>query len=103
MALKIKARSFFMAHVLKVTDTRVIFQETAVIGGTRKFNFGEICYILLSAHNVLSFQVGNEVFSIPMNPNKPKHQQTLDALLAGVRKYTAGFPVQPPPPVTSIR
>ena len=93
MALKIKASSLFTARYLKVTDTGVVFQETAALGGKRRFNFSEIAYVLMSPSSELSFQVGNEIFSIPV---KAKHQPVIAALLDGVRRHGAGgFPVQP--------
>lgn len=95
MAFTIKGGSFFIAQYLKVTDKGIIYQETAALGGKRKFSFGQIEYVLMSAKSVLSFQVGNEVFSIPVKQHKPKHQQTMAALIDGVRRYSAGFPVQP--------
>jgi hypothetical protein len=98
MALKIKASSFFIAHYLKLTERGVVFMETAAIGGKHKFDYGEIDLILLSPTNVLSFQVGGRVFSIPTRPDKPAHRQVIDELVkmvARTQQRTAGFPVMP--------
>jgi hypothetical protein len=100
VALKIRANSFFVNRYLKVTDTGVIFVETAAMGGKRKFNFGQIDYLLMSPSNVLSFQVGHEVFSIPIRPKKARHQQAvqqLKTMVAASQQQTGGFPVLPMP------
>lgn len=96
MALKIRANSAFVNRYLKVTDTEVIFAETAFIGGRRKFRYDQIDYMLLSPSNVLSFQVGREVFSIQANPAKPRHAQVIlqmQRMAAGAQSPTVGFPV----------
>lgn len=96
MALKIRANSFFVNRYLKVTDTTVIFVETAAMGGRHKFRYDQIDYILMSPTNVLSFQVGREVFSIQTNPKKARHQQVIQQMqrmAAGAQSPTVGFPV----------
>ena len=85
MALKIKANSLFVARSLTLDSAGVAFQETMAIGGRRRFAFDEIAFVLMSPDRVLSFQVGNEVFSIPTNPNNKKHQETIHALISAVR------------------
>ena len=98
MTYKIKANSLFMVRYLKVTDWGVVYVETALMGGKRKFNYGQIDYVLMSPTNVLSFQVGNQVFSIPTNPYKAKHQQAIAQLMARVQasaQHAGGFPVLP--------
>ena len=99
MTFVIRASSFFVKRYLKVTDQGVDFMETAATGGRKRFNFGQIEFILLSPAQVLSFQVGNEVFSIQTNPNKPKHVAAIRELLARVgasREQSVGFPVIQP-------
>ena len=93
MALKIKANSLFEARSLTLDSAGVAFQETG-IGGSRRFTFGEIKCILMSPDHVLSFQVGNEVFSVPTKPNNKKHQETIAAMMQYVREST----IQPPGP-----
>jgi hypothetical protein len=98
MALKIRANSFFVTRYLKLKDWGVIFMETAAIGGRRKFTWGQIDFILMSPENVLSLQVGNEVFSIPTKPTKPVHQKViaqLQTMVAASQQSVGGFPVLP--------
>jgi hypothetical protein len=86
MALKIKANSLFVACSLKLDSEGVAFQETAAVGGTRRFAFRDIDCVLMSPDHTLSFQVGDEVFSIPTKPDNKKHQEVIDALVQCVRK-----------------
>ena len=98
MTYKIRSSSLFLNRYLKVTDSGVIFVETALMGGKKKFSYGQIDYVLMSPANVLSFQVGNEVFSIQVDPFKPKHQQAVAQLTGMVQastQQTVGFPVLP--------
>ncbi len=94
MALKIRANSLFVARSLTLDSAGVAFQETAAMGGTRRFAFGDIDCVLMSPDHVLSFQVGNEVFSIPTKPSNKKHQETISALVQCVRESA----IQPPGP-----
>ena len=96
MALVIRASSFFVKRYLKVTDWGVEFMETAALGGKRRFQFGEIDYILMSRSSVLSLQVRGEVFSIPTKPTKAKHRLVIDTLqqaVASSQQRVGGFPV----------
>jgi hypothetical protein len=86
MALKIKANSFFMTRWLEVRSDGVRFCETAALGGVRQFKFEQVECVLLSAEGLLSFQVGQEVFSLPVKPGQEKHQKVIDALLQEVRR-----------------
>ena len=96
MSVTIRASSFFMKRYLTVKDQGVVFMETAALGGKRRFQFGQIDYVLMSPTNVLSFQVGQEIFSIPVKPWKPKHQLAMQKLKDGVSSSymsAKGFPV----------
>jgi len=98
MALVIRASSFFVKKYLKVADWGVQYMEAAVTSGKRKFNFGQIDYVLLAEDNTLSFQVGQEVFSIKTKPGKQKHQMAIDLLIKSVtasQPRVGGFPVLP--------
>ncbi|MBN1918372.1 MAG: hypothetical protein JW889_10705 [Verrucomicrobia bacterium] len=86
MALKISANSAFTHRYLKLRSWGVTFRETAAFGGVHKFPFSQIEYILMSPKAVLSFQVGQEVFSIPTKPKKKKHIETIEALLREVSR-----------------
>ncbi len=80
----IRASSFVTKRYLKVHATGVTFYESSFVGGKHHFNFREIENVLMSANNVLSFQVGKEVFSLPVKPHKTSHQMTINALIQGV-------------------
>ena len=98
MALIIRASSLFTKHYLKVAPWGVDYMETSGLGGRRKFTFGQIDCILMSPDNRLSFQVGQEVFIIQTNPNKPRHQQTIQEFTQAVgrsRESAGGLPVVP--------
>ncbi len=90
MSLKISANSFATQRYLVVKAGGVTFCETSFMGGQRRFRFEEIDAVLMSTDNVLAFQVGQEVFSLPVKPSKPKHQQTIDALVEGVIRSQQG-------------
>ncbi len=85
MALKIKANSAFESRSLTVDSQGVRFTQTAFVGGRRRFRFDQIDWILMSPSNVLSFQVGNEMCSIPTKPDNRRHQETIQALLHHVQ------------------
>ena len=96
MALKIRANTFFTQRYLRVYDWGVKYVESAVFGGGRKFFWGQIDCLLMSPDDRLSFQVGNEVFTIPTKPRKLAHQQAvkqMQEMLAGSVQRVTGFPV----------
>jgi hypothetical protein len=98
MAMIIRASSFFTKRYLKLKDWGVDCMETAAVGGRKKYQFHEIDLILMSASNVLSLQVRNEIFSIQTKPHKAAHQEVIRQLIAAVaasRERTGGFPVLP--------
>jgi hypothetical protein len=86
MALKIKASDLLTNRCLVVQSDGVKFIETKFIGGRRHFRFHEIHCILMSPENQLSFQVAEEVFTLPVKPDNKKHQAVIAALLDGVRR-----------------
>jgi len=85
MAFKISAGNLVTNHYLIVESDGVKFAETS-IGGARWFRFSQIDCILMSADSRLSFQVGNEVFSIPTDPANAKHQEVIAALVHQVKQ-----------------
>ena len=85
MSLKITNSSLFEKHFLSVDSDGVRFYNSGLFGAKR-FRFNQIETVLLSANHTLSFQVGNEVFSIPTKPENPKHQNVIDFLLQEVRR-----------------
>jgi uncharacterized membrane protein YobD (UPF0266 family) len=86
MSLRINANTFATARYLELDSSGVTFCETAFFGGVRKFGFREIECILMSEDNVLSFQVKQEVFSIPTKPSKKKHKLVINTLVHEVRR-----------------
>lgn len=86
MSLTINANSFATQRYLQVTAAGVVFCETSFTGGKRTFPFDQIDCVLLSTGNLLSFQVGQEVFSLPVKPGNKKHQETINALIQGVNQ-----------------
>lgn len=100
MAFVIRASSLFVKHYLKVTDRGVVFVEGAGFINKRKFTFQQIDFVLLSGDNLLSFQVGHEVFKIPVKAHKPKHVNAVNFLVSKIngsgQLNTGGFPVLQP-------
>jgi len=86
MSLKINASSLFKKHCLLVDSGGVRFFESIGLSGSRRFPFSRIQCVLMSVDNRLSFQVGNEVFSIPTKPGNARHQAVINALLQEVRR-----------------
>lgn len=85
MALKIKANTLIYNRNILVDERGVEFYETAFIGGKRRFGFHQIQVVLLSNKNILSFQVGIEVFSLPVKPDKRKHAELIETLVSKVK------------------
>lgn len=85
MSLKITNRSFLSSHILSVDSGGVKFaSETSL--GAKRFRFHQIECVLMSPDHKLSFQVGREVFTIPIQPDNPKHQNVIACLLQEVRR-----------------
>ena len=85
MSLKISNNSLFEKHFLSVDSDGLKFYNSGLLG-SRRFRFNQIETVLLSPTNVLSFQVGNEVFSIPTKPDDQKHRNVIDFLVQEVRR-----------------
>jgi hypothetical protein len=88
MSLKITANSLLTKHFLMVDSGGVKFYDGTGFSGARRFRFGQIECVLMAPDHKLSFQVGQEVFSIPTKPGDPKHQNVIDFLLHEVRRTT---------------
>lgn len=84
MALKIDASSLFSRNYFIVKRDRVKVLESGMLFGARQIRFAEIGCVLMSPADVLSIQVGHDVYSIQTRPKKPKHQAAVAALLQGV-------------------
>jgi hypothetical protein len=83
----IQAGGMFSNHFLEVTflDVRISDPRSPHPGG-RRVSFRQIDCVLLSTTNQLSLQIGRSVFTIPLKPNDAKHQEALDALIAGLAR-----------------
>ena len=86
MSLIIKANTFARQRFLEVHTAGVIFCHTSAMGGRRTFTYSQIDCVLLSEDGLLSFQVGGEVFSLPMRLDNAQHREALEALVDGVKK-----------------
>ena len=86
MKLRIAHSSFAVARALTVERDGVCFQQTVFMGGKRRFAFSQVDCVLMSPNNELSFQVGDEVFTVPTKPGKRGHEAAIAALLEGVRR-----------------
>jgi hypothetical protein len=85
MSHTIKANRFFVSHFLTVDDGGITFQNTSVAPAKRHFTFPQIACVLMSPENVLSFQVQDQVFTIPVSPDNSQHKETIDALVNGAK------------------
>ncbi len=88
MSLKITNNSLLEKHFLVLESDGLSFYHGALLGA-RRFRFNQIESVLLSSKHLLSFQVGNEVFSIPTKPENLAHQNAISFLLQQVRRSTA--------------
>lgn len=91
MALKITSNDAFTHRYILVDSGGVGWRETTVFGGEQRFKFAEILMVLMSEDNVLSFQVGQTVYKIRVNPAKPDHKQLIDVL---VQETTRTLPIR---------
>jgi hypothetical protein len=91
MALKITSSGLFTKTWLKVQSDGVKFCEAAVGSSKRHFRFSQIECILMSPDNKLSFQVGKEIFSIPINPANQKHQSVMATFVSEVQRAGTGW------------
>ena len=89
MSLKIAASSLFTKHFLLVDSGGVKFYDGTGFSGAKRFQFGQIECVLMSPDNKLSFQVGNEVSTIPTKSDNAKHQTVINTLLQEVRRTQA--------------
>jgi hypothetical protein len=85
MVLKIDSSNLFSRNYLVLKNDGIKFCETGMLWGGRRFRFNEIRGVLMSHNDTLSFQAGNEVFSIRTKPGNPKHQAVVAALLTRLK------------------
>jgi len=96
MALKINASSLITSHYLTVNSDGVKYFEGAVGISARSFRFGQIECVLMSPDHKLSFQVGQEVFTIPTKAEDAKHQQVISTLVQELRRAGEGWAAERP-------
>ena len=83
----IKAGGLFASHFLEVSFLGIRYQAPQAISfGASRCGFDKISCALMSPTNVLSLQIDKTVFSIPTNPNDPKHQKALAELMDGLNR-----------------
>ncbi len=85
MRLRIESSDSAVRRFLEMTPKGVTFTESVLFGGSRSFAFNEIVCLLLADDGLLAFQVGREVFSVWYDRTKPKEQQVVAALVAGLQ------------------
>ncbi|HWW60442.1 MAG TPA: hypothetical protein VN181_03650 [Thermoanaerobaculia bacterium] len=85
MNLRISAGSLVTNHYLEVTDTGVVFCETAAFGGIRNFSYEQIDAVLRGPTSV-SFQVGGETYRIPIKPDSAAHRAAVARLVSEARR-----------------
>jgi hypothetical protein len=90
MKLKITNSSLFTKNFLTVDSHGVKFYDGTGFSGAKRFRFHQIECVLLSPDHKLSFQVGQEVFSIPVKPDNAKHRAVMEALVQQVQNSLTG-------------
>jgi hypothetical protein len=78
------------SYVLKIVKKTLVYQESVIWSSKRKFQFDQIECVLTSPDNKFSFQVGQEVFSVPFRPGKKRHQEFISALVREVELANKG-------------
>jgi hypothetical protein len=86
MSFEISNNSLLQKHYLTVDSSGLRFCNPTL--GPRRYRFHQIDSVLLSADHTLSFQVENEVFSIPTQADNANHMNVIDFLLQEVRRTT---------------
>ena len=87
MAVKISRSGFVEKSHLSIKKEGIVFHQAGPVSRSKKiFKFDEIDFVLMSKENDLSFQVGEEVFTIKTNPDNKKHQLVIEELLKAVRQ-----------------
>jgi hypothetical protein len=89
MSLNITHNSLLKKHYLLVDSTGVEFYASSPGGEPRQFTFSQMEQVLMSPEHVLSFQAGDEVFSIPTNPDNAEDQAAIEMLVQEARRAAA--------------
>jgi hypothetical protein len=87
MAKKIiKASTLIERRYLELEEAGVRFCSSAISSAGRRFRFDDVRGIVVSMDDVLSFQVGEEVFSVPTKPGDAAHAEVVDLFVRAVRR-----------------
>ncbi len=104
--MRITASDLATKRWLEVDQQGITFYEGSVFGNKRTFSFEQIRCILVSPAGVLSFQVGEEVFSLAVKALGEEHRRVIEAFVQGAQR-AAGMqetsPLPPPPSVNRER
>ena len=84
--LTIKANTLMRQRYLEIHSGSVIYCDAVALGGQQTFTYLQIECVLLSQDQVLSFQVGSEMFSLPLRLDKPAHRAALEVFVASVKR-----------------
>lgn len=85
MAIRIVADSAFEARRATL-DQKGLHYQGGPLGLTRHFAFADIVCVLRAADGSVSWQVGKEVFSLPLKAGNPQHDQFVTTLVQEVRR-----------------
>lgn len=83
--MKIKANNLLQNRYMYIDDHGVEFCETALISGKQHFSYSEVDYIFISKTDELTFQVRDEVFTLPIKPRNQQHQAFIAAFVRNVK------------------
>ena len=98
MRERINSASLFFRQFLVVDDDGVKHCAPGMFQTATQFRFDEIVCVLLAPDNTLSFQVGDQVYSIATKPNDKKHQAAIAALIQSVEATVPSPVVSAVPP-----
>ena len=90
MKLKISINSLLKKQFLVVESDGVKFYDGTGFSGAKRYRFRDILCVLLGPDHTLSFQVGQEVFSIPTKPDDKTHQEVIASLVQMVKDAASG-------------
>jgi len=98
MLYRINANTLAQKRYLQIDDKGVVYADIVFLSGARRFRFDQVDCILLSANQELSFQVGNEVFTLPVNLFNTRHMETINAFVTRVHQANGFGVVNDPVP-----
>ena len=93
MSLKITSGDLLSRCSIEIHSNGITYFESAAFSTKRNFRFDQIETILLAADNTLSFQIGQELFSIRVRPDLPRQREIIDTFLRAVGGASPGCQV----------